>query len=36
VFADGSVQNINYGIDRITLQRLGHRKDGLVVDWSKL
>ncbi len=33
---DGSVRLINYSIELVTYERLGNRKDGLVVDFSKL
>lgn len=33
---DGSVRNISYTVDLITYERMGNRKDGLVVDFSKL
>lgn len=36
VFCDGSVKTVSYNIDQETHARLAHRKDGLVVDSSKL
>jgi hypothetical protein len=36
VFCDGSVRGIAYEIDLVTLSRLGNRKDGQVIDSSKL
>ena len=32
VFADGHVQSIDYDIDLVTFNALGHREDGLVLD----
>jgi prepilin-type processing-associated H-X9-DG protein len=32
VFADGSVHFLNYGIDLETLNNIGHRADGQVLD----
>ena len=31
VFADGRVQPIAYGIDRVTFNAMGNRKDGLTI-----
>jgi prepilin-type processing-associated H-X9-DG protein len=36
VFCDGSVRNISYSIDAQTHAHLGNRKDGQVIDGSKL
>lgn len=36
VLADGSVRSFNYSMDREVLRRLGNRRDGLVVDHSRL
>jgi prepilin-type processing-associated H-X9-DG protein len=36
VFCDGSVKTISYSIDFVTHSRLANRKDGQVVDGSKL
>jgi prepilin-type N-terminal cleavage/methylation domain-containing protein len=36
LFGDGSVRGISYDIDRLTLNRLGTRDDGEVIDESKL
>jgi prepilin-type N-terminal cleavage/methylation domain-containing protein len=36
LFGDGSVRGISYDIDRLTLNRLGNRDDGEVIDESKL
>ena len=36
VLADGSVRSFNYSVDREVLRRLGNRRDGLVLDQSKL
>ena len=36
VFCDGSVRGIDYSIDLTTFQRLGHRKDGQIIDSSQL
>jgi prepilin-type N-terminal cleavage/methylation domain-containing protein len=36
VLADGSVRSFSYSMDREVLRRLGHRRDGLVVDHSRL
>lgn len=35
-FADGSVRNISYDIDRMTFNLLSHRSDGQVVDVNSL
>jgi prepilin-type N-terminal cleavage/methylation domain-containing protein len=35
VFCDGSVRGIEYSIDMTIFQRLGHRKDGQVMDESQ-
>jgi prepilin-type N-terminal cleavage/methylation domain-containing protein len=34
--ADGSVRMISYGVDLVTYERLGNRRDRQVVDFSKL
>lgn len=36
VLCDGSVRAVSYSVDRETLRRMGNRRDGLVVDQSKL
>jgi prepilin-type N-terminal cleavage/methylation domain-containing protein len=36
LFGDGSVRGISYDVDRLTLNRLGNRDDGEVIDESKL
>jgi hypothetical protein len=36
LFGDGSVRSISYDIDRVTLNRLGNRDDGDMVDESAL
>jgi prepilin-type processing-associated H-X9-DG protein len=36
LFGDGSVRSINYEIDRLTLNRLGQRDDGEVINLDKL
>jgi prepilin-type N-terminal cleavage/methylation domain-containing protein len=36
LFGDGSVHSINYGVDAATLNRLGQRDDGEVIDNSQL
>ncbi len=35
VFADGSVHTISFDISADMFNRLGHRADGLVVDWTE-
>jgi prepilin-type N-terminal cleavage/methylation domain-containing protein len=36
LFGDGSVRGISYDVDRLTLNRLGQRDDGEIIDESKL
>lgn len=36
VLCDGSVRPISYSIDGVVWQRLGNRRDGLVIDMSRL
>jgi prepilin-type N-terminal cleavage/methylation domain-containing protein len=36
VLCDGSVRSFSYSVDREVLRRLGNRRDGLVVDHSRL
>jgi hypothetical protein len=36
VLCDGSVRSINYSIEAVLHSRMGNRKDGQVVDHSKL
>ena len=35
VFGDGSVRAISYGISATMFNRIGHRADGQVIEWSE-